>query len=545
MAMSVRSLRALALALLVAAGLMCRSFPSFTPLHATHHQPHHRGMRLFLDTADVEQYKNFLGLGVFHGVTTNPTTLQDAKEPCTVESLDHIHRLAKKYWKRPPHFNRHEEFMCQTWGGTEDELYKTGVALSKLDRSRMVVKVPATKKGISVARRLHQSDVRVCLTGCYSAKQALLAASLGVEYVAPYLGRMTDKGKDGLEECIKMQEIMESLECETRVLVASVRNPDDMVELARRGVNTFTFCPEVAEQLFSDPLTEDAAAEFEAAVKNRVSARVVSARGPGARLAALIGMAADRGGVLVTLVTDNDQPSKSFELPSGEERRIRLGRAKENDLVIEQKGTSWFHCELRLLEPERRGSGALVKLRDTSTNGVGMKAPGASTIRITKGIDHPVVDGTVIIVPFKVKAEDGKSQEELRSSVKVCVSGFGALGAEPKPKAAPLESPKVDLEPPPLPKAQAPTILTRTPEKEVPPPVPEVGKKSQALQPKAAASKPAAARPKASRPTFPREEPPKAASAKSQSRPPAREVRHIGQVPMEEDYPPAIPAATG
>ncbi|CAJ1334124.1 unnamed protein product, partial [Effrenium voratum] len=362
MAMSaVRSLRALALALLVAAGLMCRSFPSFTPLHATHHQPHHRGMRLFLDTADVEQYKNFLGLGVFHGVTTNPTQLES----------------------------------------TEDELYKTGVALSKLDRSRMVVKVPATKKGISVARRLHQSDVRVCLTGCYSAKQALLAASLGVEYVAPYLGRMTDKGKDGLEECIKMQEIMESLECETRVLVASVRNPDDMVELARRGVNTFTFCPEVAEQLFSDPLTEDAAAEFEAAVKAN---HFVSARGPGARLAALIGMAADRGGVLVTLVTDNDQPSKSFELPSGEERRIRLGRAKENDLVIEQKGTSWFHCELRLLEPERRGSGALVKLRDTSTNGVGMKAPGASTIRITKGIDHPVVDGTVIIVPFKVKA---------------------------------------------------------------------------------------------------------------------------------------------
>ena len=74
----------------------------------------------------------------------------------------------------------------------------------------------------------------------------------------------------------------------------------------------------------------------------------------------------------MTLALEHGAP-KSFEL-SGEERRIRIGRAKENDFVIEQKGTSWFHGELRLLEPSLRTSQALIKLRDTSTNGIGLKA---------------------------------------------------------------------------------------------------------------------------------------------------------------------------
>ncbi|CAE7723111.1 unnamed protein product, partial [Symbiodinium sp. CCMP2592] len=110
------------------------------------------------------------------------------------------------------------------------------------------------------------------------------------------------------------------------------------------------------------------------------------------------------GGALVTLVSETNLfPTKNFELPSCEER-IRLGRAKENDLQIDQKGTSWFHCEIRLLEPEKRGSGGeIVKVRDTSTNGVGLKAPGSSVQRLTRGQDTPVPDGSVITMPYKIK----------------------------------------------------------------------------------------------------------------------------------------------
>eukprot|EP00435_Cladocopium_sp_Y103_P046523 s324_g13.t1 len=145
-----------------------------------------------------------------------------------------------------------------------------------------------------------------------------------------------------------------------------------------------------------------------------------------------------RGGARVTLVPENGAPSKSFEFPSGEDREGAQQQnpvsAKEGALPWCPEGTSWFHAELRLLAPELRGSsGALVKVRDTSTNGIGLKAPGTSTIRLSKGADHPVPDGSLIIIPFKVKAEDGKSPDELRTTVKVMVSKLGdpGLGAPP------------------------------------------------------------------------------------------------------------------
>ena len=79
--------------------------------------------------------------------------------------------------------------MIQTWGSTHTEMYDNGMSLSALDRNRIVIKVPVTIKGVEVARRLMESGVRVCLTAGYDSKQALIAASLGVEYIAPYLGR--------------------------------------------------------------------------------------------------------------------------------------------------------------------------------------------------------------------------------------------------------------------------------------------------------------------------------------------------------------------
>ena len=79
--------------------------------------------------------------------------------------------------------------MIQTWGSTPAEMYDNGMSLSALDRNRIVIKVPVTMKGAEVARRLMESGVRVCLTAGYDSKQALIAASLGVEYIAPYLGR--------------------------------------------------------------------------------------------------------------------------------------------------------------------------------------------------------------------------------------------------------------------------------------------------------------------------------------------------------------------
>jgi len=193
--------------------------------------------RFFLDTAIVSEWDELLPRGLFHGVTTNPTLLERAKEPCTIQNL---HLLASKA------LGLTNEFMVQTWGSSVQEMYENGMAIAALDLERIVVKVPVTASGAEVANRFAMKGVRMCLTACYDSKQALIAASMGAEYIAPYLGRMTDNGKDGFEECHRMQTIVNGLDSNTRILVASIRDCTTLADLAIEGLDTYTFSPEVA-----------------------------------------------------------------------------------------------------------------------------------------------------------------------------------------------------------------------------------------------------------------------------------------------------------
>jgi transaldolase len=215
--------------------------------------PTHRGpSRFFLDTADTEEWEALMPTGIFHGVTTNPTLLQRAGEACTIGN---IHRLAAEA------LTLGDEFMCQAWG---DDLYACGMQLTAPARDRITVKVPVTGAGVEAASRLIQSGCRVCLTACYNHRQALLAASVGAEYLAPYLGRMSDAGKDGTSECLSMNEIVKGMGSSTRILVASIRDAQTLADLAAGGMDTFTFSPAVARELFVEALTDEAAAVFEA-----------------------------------------------------------------------------------------------------------------------------------------------------------------------------------------------------------------------------------------------------------------------------------------
>ena len=221
----------------------------FTPLYRGEN-------RFFLDTADTGEWDALLKLGIFYGVTTNPTILERCHQPCTIEN---VRALAIRALAQT------EEFMCQSWGPTAQDLYETGMALSQPDRDRIVIKVPVTMIGVEAAHLLHQSGVRVCLTACYDSKQALVAASVGAEYIAPYCGRMTDAGKNGEEECMRMFDIVDGLTGETRILAASLRSVESIARLAEAGLNTFTFSPDIARMMFDEPLTAKAAAEFEEA----------------------------------------------------------------------------------------------------------------------------------------------------------------------------------------------------------------------------------------------------------------------------------------
>lgn len=220
-----------------------------------------QGLRLFLDSADPGAWETWLPTGIFHGVTTNPVLLERAGQRCTV---DHLAELAARARGLGAH-----EIHLQTWGEDAAVLYERGAMLGYLANPHLavVVKVPATPLGLPVARRLAGHGVRVTLTAVFEPGQVVAAAGFGAAYAAPYLGRLDDAGRDGPAEVVAMHEILANTGSGTRLLTASIRSAQIVVDLARRGLDTFTFGTAVAEELLASELTAGAAADFQRAAE--------------------------------------------------------------------------------------------------------------------------------------------------------------------------------------------------------------------------------------------------------------------------------------
>ncbi len=217
-------------------------------------------LRLMLDSADVRQWEEWLPLGLFYGVTTNPLLLERAQVPCEVESLATLAKKAFGYGV--------QEIQIQAWGGTINGYVQIGHRLAEID-PRVVVKIPVTQAGTAAAVELIRSGVRVTLTGVYAVPQVLIAAAIGAEYAAPYLGRIHDSGRNGCEDLGAMQRSLDGTHSNTRLLVASIRRAEDMATLAAQGLNTFTFSTAIAHQLFDVPETLSATEAFEAAAQRQ------------------------------------------------------------------------------------------------------------------------------------------------------------------------------------------------------------------------------------------------------------------------------------
>ena len=218
-------------------------------------------LRLFLDSADPAAWAEWVPSGLFRGITTNPTLLRRAGQPCTLEALRALSALALELGVAELHL--------QAWGA---DLVACGRALALLAPGRIWVKLPITRAGAAAARTLIAEGHPVTFTACYEPAQVLLAAALGADYIAPYLGRIGDLGRDGQAELVCMQRILDtaagsasvtSAASELRLLVASLRSPDDLARLAAEGLDTFTISPAIAEALFHVAPTLAAAEQFE------------------------------------------------------------------------------------------------------------------------------------------------------------------------------------------------------------------------------------------------------------------------------------------
>ena len=212
-------------------------------------------MALYIDSADRSAIEPLWASGVFAGVTTNPTILDRA-------GLGQADVPALYRWLTALGV---AQIYVQVLGRTRQEILRSAEELRAL--GPVTVKVPATAEGLAAGRTLAEGGAEVLLTAVYHPVQALMARDCGLQGVAPYVGRMTDAGRPGVEAVIAMQQAIGTVP--TRILAASLRSADDVARLAAAGVPDFTLGAPLAQAILADELTAAAVEEFEQAAARR------------------------------------------------------------------------------------------------------------------------------------------------------------------------------------------------------------------------------------------------------------------------------------
>jgi transaldolase len=206
-------------------------------------------MRLFLDTASIDEIREINSWGVLSGVTTNPTLV--GKE----------HQSPDEIWKMILE-EVDGDVSLETTEKDAEAMYRQGVELSK-KAPNAVVKVPMTPDGLKAGRRLADDGIRINVTLVFSPAQAILAAEIGAYIVSPFIGRIDDAAADGMHALRQICEIYDVQGYETEVLAASLRHPMHVVEAALAGADIATMPYDVFTKLVKHPLTDVGVKRFD------------------------------------------------------------------------------------------------------------------------------------------------------------------------------------------------------------------------------------------------------------------------------------------
>ena len=206
-------------------------------------------MKIFIDTANLNEIKKAKALGLVDGVTTNPTLL--AKEG---EGMETVIRKISAEVKGPVN--------VEVTGTTCEAMVKEAREMAAWG-DEIVIKIPINHQGLETVKILSSEGIQTNVTLVFSASQAILAAKAGANYVCPFLGRLDDIGFDGLELIRQIRGIYDNYnEIETQIVVASVRNPIHVIEAGLIGAEIVTIPPAIIEQMVRHPLTDKGIAQF-------------------------------------------------------------------------------------------------------------------------------------------------------------------------------------------------------------------------------------------------------------------------------------------
>jgi transaldolase len=199
-------------------------------------------MKIFLDTANINEIKEAAKLGFLDGVTTNPSLIAKEKKK----------------------FDDAIKEICEVCPGpvsaeciTEkfDDLMPEARRLAKL-APNVVVKIPLTREGLKAVKACSSEGIKINVTLCFSATQAMFAAKAGAYFISPFIGRIDDTGHDGMVLIRDIVQIYRNYSYKTEVLAASIRHPIHVLESAKAGAHIGTMPFNVFDKLISHPLTD-------------------------------------------------------------------------------------------------------------------------------------------------------------------------------------------------------------------------------------------------------------------------------------------------
>jgi transaldolase len=206
-------------------------------------------MKFFLDTANLNDIREAAAFGFADGVTTNPTLISKEGD---VDFKQHIAAICEIV---------QGPVSAEVTSQDKDGMVREGLEYAKI-APNVVIKCPSTRDGLKATRHLADEGIKVNVTLCFSAAQAILAAKAGASFISPFLGRLDDIGENGLVLLQDIVEIYRNYTWKTEVLAASLRHPIHVIEAARLGADIATMPFKVIDQLFNHPLTEKGQAQF-------------------------------------------------------------------------------------------------------------------------------------------------------------------------------------------------------------------------------------------------------------------------------------------
>lgn len=199
-------------------------------------------MKIFLDTANVDEIRKAADIGIIDGVTTNPSLIMREGRDY-VETLREISGIVDG------------PISAETISLDAAGMVREGRSFAGIHKN-IVIKVPMTPEGMKACRMLTAAHIRVNTTLCFSATQALLAAKAGTYFISPFLGRLDDIGHDGMELIREIRQIYDNYHFQTQILAASIRSPLHVKDAALAGADIATIPFTVYEQLFKHSLTD-------------------------------------------------------------------------------------------------------------------------------------------------------------------------------------------------------------------------------------------------------------------------------------------------